>query len=107
MKRIIIATAVAILAALPNAAGGQTRDNIMARVIWPCVGQNIVELDDLQADVLHVAKTMIFVLHRDYFDGVMHVVETVFREYTDEAHMTIYRAGFEICILYHPVLGKV
>ena len=95
MKRIIIAAALATLIALP--AGAQTRDDIMDRVIWPCVDNEVQELD-LQEHHSDAAATIMFELDRDYYEEVIDAVEAAFREEPDDNEEWIYEAGLAACI---------
>ena len=97
MKRIIIAAALAAFFALPGAANAQTRDDIMDRVIWPCVDHEVQELD-LQEHHSEAAATIMFELDRDYYEEVIDAVEEAFREHIDDNPEWIYEAGLAACI---------
>ena len=95
MKRIIIGAALATLIALP--AGAQTRDDIMERVIWPCVDNEVQELD-LREHHSEAAATIMFELDRDYYEEVIDAVEAAFREEPDDNEEWIYETGLAACI---------
>ena len=95
MKRIVIGAALATLIALP--AGAQTRDDIMDRVIWPCVDHEVKELD-LKEHHSEAAAVIMFELDRDYYEEVIDAVEAAFREEPDDNKEWIYEAGLAACI---------
>ena len=98
MKRIIAGAATgAICLALAAPATAQTRDDIMNRVIWPCVDHEVAELD-LQEHHAESAAIIMFELDRDYYEDVMDAVEAAFREEPDENEEWIYEAGLAACI---------
>ena len=98
MKHITLAlTALAIAIALAPPAGAQTRDDIMERVIWPCVAHEAEELD-LQEHHAEAARTIMFELDRDYYEDVLDAVEDAFRDHTDDNEAWIYEAGLAACI---------
>ena len=100
MKRTVIATAIAAAIAITTiigAAGAQTRDEIMERVIWPCVDHEVQELD-LMEHHSEPAATIMFELDRDYYEEVIDAVEAAFREHTDNHTDWIYEAGLAACI---------
>ena len=74
MKGIIIATALAAAVALPGAVGAQTRDDIMERVIWPCVDHEVQKLD-LEERHAEPAAIIMFELDRDFYEKVIDAVE--------------------------------
>ena len=100
MKHITLALgalAGAIFLALPAPAGAPTRDDIMERVIWPCVDHEVQELD-LAEHHSEAAATIMFELDRDYYEDVMDAVERALREHTDDNEAWIYEAGLAACI---------
>ena len=97
MTRAVIFMAIAALIALPSTAGAQTRDDIMDRVVWPCVDNEVQELD-LQEHHSEAAATIMFELDRDYYEEVIDAVEAAFREHPNAAPDTIYEAGLAACI---------
>jgi hypothetical protein len=102
MKRITLAltalaSAVALALAAPASAGDQIRDDIMERVIWPCVAHEVEELD-LQEHHADAAATIMFELDRDYYEDVLDAVEDAFREHGDDNEAWIYEAGLAACI---------
>ena len=100
MKRIIVATVLAVVVAISTAASAQIRDDIFANVIWPCVGQAAVQLEDEDTHRQEALATMIFVLKRDYYEEISNAVEAAFRQHADYAAGIIYHAGFKLCIAY-------
>ena len=97
MKGIIITTTLAAAVALPGAVGAQTRDDIMERVIWPCVDHEVQELD-LEERHAEPAAIIMFELDRDFYEKVIDAVEVAFREEPDDAAEWIYEAGLAACI---------
>ena len=97
MTRAVIFMAIAALIALPSTAGAQTRDDIMDRVVWPCVDNEVQELD-LQEHHSEAAATIMFELDRDYYEEVIDAVEAAFREHPNAAPDAIYEAGLAACI---------
>ena len=98
MKRIIVgALASVITLALAAPTTAQTRDDIMERVIWPCVDHEVQELD-LEERHAESAAIIMFELDRDYYEDVVDAVEAAFREEPDDAAEWIYEAGLAACI---------
>ena len=98
MKRIIVgALASVITLALAAPTTAQTRDDIMERVIWPCVDHEVQELD-LEERHAESAAIIMFELDRDYYEDVVDAVEAAFREEADDAAEWIYEAGLAACI---------
>ena len=98
MKRIIAGAATgAICLALASPATAQTRDEIMNRVIWPCVDHEVQELD-LEERHSESAAIIMFELDRDYYEDVIDAVEAAFREEPDDNEEWIYEAGLAACI---------
>ena len=97
MKRIVILLAIAAFVAITSAAGAQTRDDIMDRVIWPCVEHEVEELD-LEEHHAEPAATIMFELDRDYYEDVVDAVEEAFRKHTDDSNELVYEAGLAACI---------
>ena len=91
------ALASAIILALTAPASAQTRDDIMERVIWPCVDHEVQELD-LQEHHAEAAATIMFEMDRDYYEDVIDAVEEALREHTDDDEAWIYEAGLAACI---------
>jgi len=97
MKRVAIPIAIAALVAMVSAADAQTRDDIMERVIWPCVDREVQELD-LAEHHSEPAATVMFELGREFYEEVIDAVEAAFREHTDDAPEWIYEAGLAACL---------
>ena len=99
MKRtpIYVAAALAAAIVLPGDAGAQTRSEIIDRVIWPCVGHEVEELD-LEERHFDAALIIMFELDRDYYEDVIDAVEKAFREEPDDHEDWIYEAGLAACI---------
>ena len=97
MRKILPAALLLTCLVLPTATGAQTRDDIMDRVIWPCVDREVQELD-LQEHHSEAAATIMFELDRDYYEEVIDAVEAAFREHTDDNHEWIYEAGLASCL---------
>ena len=91
------AAAGALTLALAAPASAQTRDDIMNRVIWPCVDHEVAELD-LQEHHAEPAGTILFELDRDYYEEVIDAVEAAFREEPNDSEEWIYEAGLAACI---------
>ena len=103
MKRIVVASIFATLISLSNGASAQSRNDIMAAVIWPCIHSVGTEPYDLSDDEAVMADTMVFLLYRDYFERVIDMVETAFaQQYPETKLSTIYGTGQVVCVLYHP-----
>lgn len=97
MKRLMIASSFAIFIALPGSAIAQSRDDIMDKVIWPCVDDAVQSLD-LQEHQLDAAQTIVFELNRDYYEEIIDAVEESLRQNTDDDAAWSYEAGLAICI---------
>ena len=98
MKRIIAGAATgAICLALAAPATAQTRDDIMNRVIWPCVGHEVEELD-LEEHHSAPAATIMFELDRGYYEDVIDAVEEALHGHPSKAEAMIYEAGLAACI---------
>lgn len=97
MKCVAIPLAIAALVAMVSAADAQTRDDIMERVIWPCVDREVQELD-LAEHHSEPAATVMFELGREFYEEVIDAVEAAFREHTDDAPEWIYEAGLAACL---------
>ena len=97
MRRILPAALLIACLALTGAAGAQTRDDIMDRVIWPCVDREVQELD-LAEHHSEPAATVMFELGREFYEEVIDAVEAAFREHTDDASEWIYEAGLAACL---------
>ena len=100
MKHTTLALGVlagALTLALAAPAGAQTRDDIMNRVIWPCVDHEVQELD-LEEHHSESAAIIMFELDRDYYEDVIDAVETAFREEPNDNEAWIYEAGLAACI---------
>ena len=94
MKRMVILFAIA---AMSGGASAQTRDDIMDRVIRPCVEHEVEELD-LEGHHAAPAATIMFELDRDYYEDVIDAVDEAFRTHPDDANEWIYEAGLAACI---------
>ena len=97
MQRTVILLAIAAVVAMAGAAGAQTRDDIMDRVIWPCVRHEVEELD-LEERHAEPAATIMFALDRDYYEGVIDAVEEAFRKHAGNSSERVYEAGLAACI---------
>ena len=97
MKRIVIGAALAALIALPGVAAAEHRSGILDNVIWPCVDNEVQELDLMEHHAAPAA-TIMFELDRDYYEEVIDAVEAAFREHPTAAPDTIYDAGLAACI---------
>ena len=103
MKRIAIAAALAIPIALPGTAGAESRrDEIMERVILPCVVHAAHRLG-LQGAEVKAAETIIYKLHRQYYEDVIEAVQEVLRVHPDSMSEPAYKAGLAACIKYQDV----
>ena len=91
------ALACALTLALAAPAGAQTRDDIIDRVVWPCVAHEVEELD-LEERHTDAAMIIMFELDRDYYEDVIDAVEAAFREEPDDHEDWIYEAGLAACI---------
>ena len=81
----------------PTPPGAETRDDIKDRLVWPCVDNEVQELD-LQEHHSDAAATILFELGREYYEEVIDAVEAAFREHPNAAPDTIYEAGLAACI---------
>ena len=100
MKHITLALAAfvsAVSLALAVPANAQTRDDIMDRVIWPCVAHEVEELD-LEEHHAGPAATIMFELDRDYYEEVIDAVEAALRDHPNDAEAMVYEAGLAACI---------
>ena len=97
MKNIAVVLAVAAFAAVTGAAVAQTRDDIMDRVIWPCVGHEVEELD-LEEHHAEAASTIMFELDRDYYEDVVDAVEEALAMHAGDPEDWVYEAGLAACI---------
>ena len=97
MKCVTIPLAIAALVATVSAANAQTRNDIMERVIWPCVDREVQELD-LAEHHGEPAATVMFELGREFYEDVIDAVEAAFREHTDDAPEWIYEVGLAACL---------
>ena len=97
MIRIILAAALAAAIAIPATAYAEHRADIMDRVIWPCVANEVQELD-LQEHHSDAAAVILFELGRDYYEEVIDAVESAFREEPDDNEEWIYEAGLAACL---------
>ncbi len=97
MNRIPVLFAIAAFAAMTGAAGAQTREDIMDRVIRPCVEHEVEELD-LEEHHAEAAATIMFELDRDYYEDVIDAVEEAFRKHTGASKEWVYEAGLAACI---------
>ena len=97
MTRAVILMAIAALIALPSTAGAQTRDDIMDRVVWPCVDNEVQELD-LQEHHSDAAAIILFELGHEYYEEVIDAVEAAFRDEPDDNEEWIYEAGLAACL---------
>lgn len=104
MKRIIAGTiAGAATLALAAPAVAQTREDIMNRVVWPCVA-DAVDVLALQEHQQEAAETIMFELHRDYYEEIVDAVEESLRENPDDDAAWSIEAGLAICIRHNPVM---
>lgn len=104
MKRVIIASALATLIALPGCAIAQShddieRDDIMAKVIWPCV-QDAVSGLDLPEHQHRAAAHIMLEINRDYYEEIIDGVEEALRENPGDAAEWSCEAGLALCIEY-------
>ena len=97
MKTLAFAIVASAALALSASAGAQTRDDIINRVIWPCVDHEVAELD-LEEHLNESAAVIMFELDRDYYEVVIDAVEAAFREEPDDHEEWIYEAGLAACI---------
>ena len=97
MKRIIIAAAAAAFIALPGTASADHRSGILENVIWPCVDNEVQELDLMEHHAAPAA-TIMLELNRDYYEEVIDAVEDAFREHPSAIAATIYEAGLAACL---------
>ena len=97
MKSIAVVLAAAAFAAVTGAAVAQTRDDIMDRVIWPCVGHEVEELD-LEEHHAEAASTIMFGLDRDYYEDVVDAVEEALAMHAGDPEDWVYEAGLAACI---------
>ena len=61
-----------------------TRDDIMDKVIWPCVDDAVQSLD-LQEHQLDAAQTIVFELNRDYYEEIIDAVVESLRTNNNDA----------------------
>ena len=103
MKRAVIAIVFTAAVLISSGTGAQTRNDIMNFVIWPCIHSVGTEPYELSDEGSLMANSMVFILHRDYFEKVISMMEAVFsQQYPETKHPMIYGAGQVICTLYHP-----
>ena len=72
------------------------------RVILPCVVHAAHRLG-LEGQEVKAAETIIYKLHRQYYEDVIEAVEAVLRVNPDSMSEPAYRAGLAACIKYQDV----